>query len=241
MLKIGVILVLVLFTIGGIGMWFSNKGVDTHVASKRWLKYGVYVAIVTLMLTIGFMGQPAIFILLSVLLLIGLFEIVQNMISSGQHKSWFIRIGILLFYLFMAVMILKTCSVITAHSFIALYLLVAGFDGFSQVIGQLFGRRQLSQKISPNKTVEGFIGGLFISILLAGLLRDSWNLDLGTALILGTLVGLFSVMGDLSASWLKRWLGIKDFSAFLPGHGGILDRFDGFFAVLAAYYLWLMI
>ena len=106
-------------------------------------------------------------------------------------------------------------------------------------VGKAFGRHKLAPNVSPGKTWEGSLGGLATSAL-AGVLLGHWlQLPLIHALLLGFLCGLFGQIGDLCESALKRDLGVKDFGAVLPGHGGILDRIDSllFSAPLAYYYV----
>jgi len=106
-------------------------------------------------------------------------------------------------------------------------------------IGLKFGTKKLVPNISPHKTVEGCIGGIIFSILGSFLftrilLSHIRPLD---ALLIGLIVGVFSQIGDLSASLIKRYCRIKDFSNIIPGHGGILDRFDSaLFSFPVAYY-----
>jgi phosphatidate cytidylyltransferase len=109
-----------------------------------------------------------------------------------------------------------------------LYVVVAVYDGFSQVSGQLFGRRLLVPRISPGKTVEGLAGGLAGAVLVAAALRGLVGLGFPGACATGLATGLSGLAGDLAASWVKRSSGIKDYSNLLPGHGGVLDRFDSF-------------
>ena len=92
--------------------------------------------------------------------------------------------------------------------------------------GRRFGRRKLAPAISPGKTVEGLWGGIAAAALLGG----AWVLafDLGRPLLLlGPLLAAAAQAGDLFESWMKRRAGVKDSGAWLPGHGGILDRLDG--------------
>lgn len=106
-------------------------------------------------------------------------------------------------------------------------------------VGCRFGKKKLAPHISPKKTVEGSIGGLVFCIL-ASMLFSRVFLPLttyGEAAALGLIVGMVSQIGDLSASQLKRYCSIKDFSNIIPGHGGILDRFDSaLFSFPVAYY-----
>lgn len=109
-------------------------------------------------------------------------------------------------------------------------------------IGSAAGRTPLRQWISPNKTVEGFIGGTIVTVLAMVLVHvlgssSTWN-SMGDLIILGVVVALTAPLGDLTESMFKRNLDIKDFGSIVKGHGGVLDRFDGFlFALPAAYYL----
>jgi phosphatidate cytidylyltransferase len=111
---------------------------------------------------------------------------------------------------------------------IFVYLVVAAFDGGSQVVGQLIGRRALAPALSPQKTLEGLAGGLIVAAAVAVLLRGLAEIGAPVAALLGLAMGVVGLAGDLSASWVKRRAAIKNYSNILPGHGGVLDRFDAF-------------
>ncbi|MGI9534256.1 MAG: phosphatidate cytidylyltransferase, partial [Thermodesulfobacteriota bacterium] len=107
-------------------------------------------------------------------------------------------------------------------------------------VGRKFGEHKLSPAISPGKTIEGTIGGLFFSIVAAFLFNMLFSSPLTWewCIIYGLVIGVSAVFGDLVESALKRGAGVKDSGGIVPGHGGILDRFDSFFFVFpAAYYL----
>lgn len=107
-------------------------------------------------------------------------------------------------------------------------------------IGQRVGRSPLTAA-SPNKTVEGFVGGIVVSVVVSVLVLGiigvfPWSAF--DALVLGIVGGVMTPLGDLCESRIKRDLGLKDMGDVLPGHGGVLDRFDGLLFVLpATYYL----
>ncbi|MBF0255582.1 MAG: phosphatidate cytidylyltransferase [Gammaproteobacteria bacterium] len=104
--------------------------------------------------------------------------------------------------------------------------------------GRRFGKTKLAPAISPGKTLEGVYGAMF-SLLLSGLALYLWGvlpqLGLLPLLLLCLLVGLFSIVGDLFESLLKRRRGVKDSGKLLPGHGGVLDRIDSLTAALPLF------
>ena len=111
-------------------------------------------------------------------------------------------------------------------------------DSGAYVFGKTLGRHKLSPKLSPNKTVEGYLGGVVAGTSLTLLIAYFLDLPLSTALILGLLVSVVSPAGDLGISLLKRSVGVKDSGNLLPGHGGALDRIDSLvWSVALAYYL----
>lgn len=116
-------------------------------------------------------------------------------------------------------------------------------DTGAYAVGRLFGSRPLAPRLSPNKTVEGLIGGIVLGILAvwaAGLYQD-W-LSGTDALILGAAVALTAPFGDLFESMLKRDLGTKDAGGVFGAHGGVLDRLDAaFFTVVVGYYVSLLL
>jgi phosphatidate cytidylyltransferase len=105
--------------------------------------------------------------------------------------------------------------------------------------GKLFGKRKLVPTISPNKTIGGSIGaivfGISLSVLFVFILNIPFTLP--QALITGLLIGIFSQVGDLFFSVFKRQIGVKDYGTLIPGHGGIIDRFDSLVVTLPLFYL----
>lgn len=114
------------------------------------------------------------------------------------------------------------------------YSLLLGFfiivwcnDTGAYVFGRLLGKHKLFNRISPNKTWEGFFGGCLLAI--SGAILFSMATDSSTVhwSIISVLIVIFGTLGDLTESQIKRSIGVKDSGKFMPGHGGILDRFDG--------------
>jgi len=108
------------------------------------------------------------------------------------------------------------------------FLLLWTNDTGAYLAGRFFGKHKLFERISPKKTWEGSIGGGIVTILIAYVLSIFFtNLNLTNWIVIGVLITIFGGLGDLVESMLKRSLNIKDSGSILPGHGGILDRFDG--------------
>jgi phosphatidate cytidylyltransferase len=122
------------------------------------------------------------------------------------------------------------------------------YDSAAMFAGRFFGRRKLARTISPTKTIEGMIGGLFINALAAIGAFYFWlpatlGFSLWGFIVLGMVMGILAQIGDLVESMLKRWSGAKDSSGFIPGHGGILDKIDNLIFTAPVLYgiAWLVV
>lgn len=119
-----------------------------------------------------------------------------------------------------------------------LVLITWAGDTGAYYAGTLLGRHRLAPRISPNKTVEGLIGGLILSVILAHVAR-AWFVPTFSPIdcwILGLLLTTAGVIGDLAESLLKRSAGVKDSGGLIPGHGGMLDRLDSLLFTGPAFY-----
>lgn len=104
--------------------------------------------------------------------------------------------------------------------------------------GVSIGRTPLAPKISPNKTVEGLLGGCLLAVMIA-LIARAWfipSLTIVDAVVLGIVLTLAGLIGDLSESMFKRGAGVKDSGGLIPGHGGMLDRLDSLLLTAPTYY-----
>lgn len=113
-------------------------------------------------------------------------------------------------------------------------------DTLAYVVGRMFGRRKLIPRISPNKTVEGAVGGATGAALTAAICVSGFGLGISplVGFGLGLVVGSIGIIGDLGESLLKREAGVKDSGTLIPGHGGMLDRIDALIFIVTL--LWLL-
>jgi len=111
---------------------------------------------------------------------------------------------------------------------LALFVLIWANDTFAYLTGSAFGKHRMYERISPKKSWEGFIGGLIGALAVAFLFSRFTETKLNTAewFIFAAIVVIFGTLGDLLESLMKRTIGVKDSGNIMPGHGGLLDRFD---------------
>ena len=115
----------------------------------------------------------------------------------------------------------------------ALLFLVLASDIGAYAVGKTFGKRKLAPNISPGKTWEGWAGGFLLTLVVGWALKFMLpDMPLPHLLTAAAVVAIFGPIGDLAESMLKRSVGVKDSGTIMPGHGGLLDRFDAFLLVL---------
>lgn len=117
---------------------------------------------------------------------------------------------------------------------ITLIAIIAATDIGAYFTGKRFGTRKLAPSISPNKTWEGLAGGIIFSMLMAAFLMP---LPMFARLFTGIVFAVLAQAGDLLESWVKRRAGVKDSGNLIPGHGGLLDRLDGYLFTAPAFAL----
>ena len=115
-------------------------------------------------------------------------------------------------------------------------------DTFAYLTGMLLGKHPLCPKISPKKTIEGFAGGCFFTIVCAAVIAYVYMEGMELHIIgLAVLIVIASTLGDMVESRFKRWVGVKDSGKMLPGHGGFLDRFDSVIFSIPIFFAYLQI
>jgi len=226
-----------LFVLGAVLMALAHhrRGVSSERIKKDRLKYVVYVFIVFGFLLASVSGRWLTAVILATVALVGSIEIYRSVKRRRFRKS-FMALTIPIIVLCLAHLLWHPTGV-WSNSFAFLFLLVAVNDSFSQLWGQLLGRRKIWPTISPAKTLEGTVGGACSTVgavFLLGFLMA--GVALFVLVSIGIIVSFSAAAGDLCFSYIKRGLAIKDFSGILPGHGGVLDRFDSLIIAAPVYY-----
>lgn len=124
---------------------------------------------------------------------------------------------------------------------IGMFILIWSNDSFAYLTGRWLGKNKLLERISPKKTWEGTFGGVFFAMTFALIYAYVIDADFLFWSISGLLVAIASVFGDLFESLLKRDAGVKDSGNIMPGHGGVLDRFDAALFAAPIFYVWLYV
>jgi phosphatidate cytidylyltransferase len=221
------------FLIGGVGLYAASRKQPPPVRRERLIKFIVYLCIVNIVLVAALAGHWVLSGLIALIAALGareLYRVVPRAGAGDLPLAWVIAIV----YLFIAAAAVLFAWLARSSTAIFVYLVVCAFDGFSQVTGQLLGKHRLAPKVSPGKTIEGSIGGLLFAAGMALVLRPLTGLGVLQSLVACCFIVTAAFTGDLLASHVKRKCSIKDFSNLLPGHGGILDRFDSFLFTAAA-------
>lgn len=167
-----------------------------------------------------------------------LFALGAIMTLLSKQRSWkqivflmggilYIALPLALFYSSSFFPVRHACqSMYRPYWALNIFVLIWSSDTFAYLTGRAFGRRKLFESISPKKTWEGFIGGAVLTIAISFLLSYLWEIPYVSNIAVALCTVVFGTLGDLVESMLKREYNIKDSGNILPGHGGVLDRFD---------------
>lgn len=212
-----------------------------------WIGYfaAAFIAFMHFMPNISMMDFVGMFLFLMILLLF--IEVFRS-----KMKTNIIDISITLFgacYIVFFLMFVPLVRGFENGQYLIWYIFIAswGTDTFAYIVGKTIGKHKFSD-ISPKKSIEGCIGGVIGAVLIALAFTYGFNTYAGLnisyekIIIISIILSIIGQLGDFAASSVKRFVGIKDFSNLIPGHGGMLDRFDSvIFIAPAAYFLLMFI
>jgi len=179
-------------------------------------------------------------------LLLVFFLVAGKDIFTNRLKDSFKRISATMFNVLYTAVFLSTIVLISKFEQgnklnITLLGLIWITDTFAYFVGKTLGKHRGIFKASPMKSLEGFLGGIFFAVLASYFIYYFKFIPLKEAIFAGISAGFFGQIGDLFESVLKRDFGVKDSSSIIPGHGGLLDRFDSLMFAAPVFYVFLSI
>ncbi len=168
-------------------------------------------------------------------LLIGLGTLAAIVFAPRERRFWITGGIAYAGTMMLAPVLLRADRAYGFQAIVFLFAIVWSTDVFAYFAGRAIGGPKLAPSISPKKTWSGAIAGALGATLVAALAADLLgSLDIGTIAIVALLLSVIAQLGDLLESWVKRHFGAKDASHLIPGHGGVMDRLDGFWAAAVA-------
>ena len=240
-------LIALFFIVMVLGLWefyaLSEKG---SIQPQKIL--GVFTASVFYLISTFYLNRmiPGIYLIipLPLFFLIFIFELFSNpSLPAGRPDKPLVNIAITLSGIFYITLPLTLLSYLAyppppypgfelykynSNVLLGFFFLIWTNDSAAYLTGVQFGKHKLFERISPKKTWEGSIGGAILSLIVAYIISIYFTeLRLADWLIIAVIIIIFGTLGDLVQSLFKRSINVKDSGSILPGHGGILDRFDG--------------
>lgn len=179
--------------------------------------------------------------LLIFIFLIPTVVVANNKKYSFQDGLYLLGASLLVGFSFNLLILIRNYSL---ETLIYLFIITIITDTFALITGKCIGKHKLSPTISPNKTIEGLIGGTVMGVFVASIFYVTAidpHVQIIQLLIVTTSLSLIGQLGDLAFSQIKRYYNVKDFSNFIPGHGGVLDRLDSIIFVVLMYTLFITI
>ncbi len=232
-----------LFCMVGLNEFLILSNSSNFSVANRFYTFlgGVFIYLTTVMVVIGTWSAAVFLLMLPYTALVASLALVKPDQQATEHLG-----KMLLAWVY----VVAPFSMVLALAYVSgdfLYELPLGFfvilwinDSGAYFVGRWLGKRKLYPSISPNKTWEGLVGGMTLSILAgAGIARFFDQLETSHWMVIAASIAILANVGDLFESLLKRSSGVKDSGKLIPGHGGALDRFDGLLIALPVVYVYL--
>jgi phosphatidate cytidylyltransferase len=201
--------------------------------------YGIVIAYASGLIPVEILSVNL--LLITTIYIFQLFQVTEKPFRIIAYKILGIIYLVVPFALFVSLGFFNTPSYNYELPLGFIFLLWANDTG-AYLIGIKFGKHKLFERISPKKSWEGFFGGLIIAVAISFLIANYFHsLSLIHWTVLSVLIVIFGTMGDLVESMFKRGINVKDSGSILPGHGGLLDRFDGLFLSAPVVYVYLIL
>jgi phosphatidate cytidylyltransferase len=219
------------FTYIGLSEFLKLSGIESTPGKNRlYFASGMLIYFLTALMGLGYIDLRFAYFLLLIFFFIFIFELFNKQNASREKMgAWFtgfIYVAIP-FGLMNSLFITGNMDGFRTDILIGLFIIIWSSDVFAYLTGSWLGKHKLFERISPKKSWEGSIGGLVFAMLAAYILSLFYQqLSLPQWLTFAVIVVVTGALGDLVESMLKRQAGVKDSGTLLPGHGGVLDRFD---------------
>ena len=234
----GPVLLVTLIGVSCIGMQELYRAAGVHEGKTNGLEIASYLEIVIYYLAVAYLpvSYHLPVVILGVLVMMSIFVFTYPKYQNKQIMTAFfgmVYVGVMLSYIYQT-------RVLPGGAFLVwlIFLCSWGCDTCAYCVGMLIGRHKMAPILSPKKSVEGGVGGVAGAALLGAIYAAATGGRIAEYALICAVGALISMVGDLAASAIKRNQGIKDYGKLIPGHGGILDRFDSvIFTAPAIYFL----
>ncbi|MFV0248415.1 MAG: phosphatidate cytidylyltransferase [Tenacibaculum sp.] len=226
-----------LFT--AICLWEFNKII--HL--KGFISYALVFLIILLQKAFG--TKNSLFILLIISILCSVRLIINLYSKQNKYpKTYIEKLDLTIRYIAIPFIFLTLLPVIdnnyNPYLVICIIILVWTHDSFAFLIGKRFGKTKLFERVSPKKTVEGFVGGTAFTLITGGVISYYSNtFTTINWIVIAVIISVFGTLGDLVESKFKRQAKVKDSGKLIPGHGGLLDRLDSLLFLTPFVYLYI--
>ncbi len=220
-----------LVTLMGLHEFYSLAKKDNSQPAKIWsITAGLYLFISCALYSSGTAGPEICWLNIPVIFSLFIIELYRKKERPFTNVAYSV-LGILYVAVPFALInfiVFSARGVYSPHILLGIFFILWASDTGAYLSGMTFGKHKLFERISPKKTWEGSIGGTIICILTAYIISDYFTeLKSGSWMVVAVITAIAGTLGDLAESLFKRSINVKDSGTILPGHGGVLDRFDG--------------
>lgn len=236
-----------MFVFAGISCWEFNKLLKVN-NFRAYFQLVVIAYFTYLALTVNPTPSVLVFHIFAIATSLTHFFLTYNLLKlKNTHYNPILKGQLPLLYILTPFALLALIPSIINDTYnpyiiFGILIIIWSNDTFAYLIGKNFGKRKLFEKVSPKKTIEGFIGGMVFGTVAALIIAyTTSSLSIFHWIVLSIIISIFGTIGDLVASKFKREANIKDSSNLIPGHGGFLDRLDSLIFVSSFVYLYLQL